>query len=100
MDPEDPVAGPSAPRIDVLGLWRWSVPVHALLPVVIWLLHHAQLEWALQAGFFAIHFGFPVLLAVSYPLWEGQGVELAGLLVLNHLATFAVGLGMFVALAS
>ncbi|MBK8240518.1 MAG: hypothetical protein IPK74_33765 [Deltaproteobacteria bacterium] len=95
-----PEPGGGAPeQIDVLGLWRWTVPVHALLPLVIWLLHHFELEWALQLGFFAIHFGFPVLLAISYPLWEGQGVELVGLLVLDHLVTFAVGLALFVALA-
>ncbi|MFO0633721.1 MAG: hypothetical protein U0168_12795 [Nannocystaceae bacterium] len=96
----DAPADPPVPgRIDVLGLWRWTVPLHALLPLAIWGCSRAELVGVLQVGFFVIHFGFPVVLAASYPLWEGQGVELVGLLIANHLVTFAVGLALFVAVS-
>ena len=83
--------------IDVRRLWRITVPVHAAIPVVIAALGqgHDLLHMAL---FLAVHLGFPVLLALTYPRWEGQGAEVVALVVVNHVVTFAVGLALIAAL--
>jgi hypothetical protein len=95
--PEEPTSGD---RLDVLDLARYSLPVHALLPFVLWLLAAADQQTALQVGFYVIHFGFPVVLLVTYPWWEGQGAAVVGLIVANHAVTFLVGALLFVALAA
>lgn len=95
--PEEPSSGE---RRDVLDLARYSLPVHAVLPLVIWLLAATDQQTALQVGFYVIHFGFPAVLLVTYPWWEGQGTAMVGLIVANHAVTFLVGALLFVVLAS
>lgn len=94
--PEEPTPGE---RLDVLDLARYSLPAHAILPFVIWLLAEADQQTALQVGFYVIHFGFPAVLLVTYPWWEGQGAAVVGLVVANHAVTFLVGTLLFLALA-
>lgn len=79
--------------IEVMRLWRYTVPVHAAIPLAIAALGqgHDVLHMVL---FMAIHLGFPVVLALTYPFWEGQGAEVVGLIVLNHVVTFMVGFGL------
>ncbi|MBL8943940.1 MAG: hypothetical protein JNK45_12370 [Myxococcales bacterium] len=95
--PEEPTSGD---RLDVFDLARYSLPAHALLPVVIWALAAAEQQTALQVGFYVIHFGFPAVLLVTYPWWEGQGAAVVGLIVANHAVTFLVGTLLFLAVAS
>jgi hypothetical protein len=77
----------------VLPLWKYTVPVHAALPFLIWWMGHAQ-EGALSLLWLGIHAIFPFALVLSWPWWRGQGVDMAILVVANHLVTFAVGIGL------
>jgi hypothetical protein len=79
-------------RIDVLSLAKYTIPVHALLPLPILAAPTGSLDGWLSFGLLAIHLGFPMLLGLTYPLWRGQGIALAMLLVFNHLTTFASGI--------
>lgn len=79
--------------VDVLGLAKYTIPLHVGLPFLIW--------WAGKDGEFLtgivwmlIHVFFPVVLVASYPWWRGQGIEMAVLIVINHVVTFIVGIGL------
>lgn len=54
---------------------------------------HAH-EGALSLLWLAIHAIFPFALVISWPWWRGQGVDMAILIIANHLVTFAVGIGL------
>lgn len=72
-------------------LWhlRWTVPVHALLPIgLCWLLRYAP-ETAASA-FWGVHLGFPVILLATVRWWWNQPGDLIALLFINHMVTFAV----------
>jgi hypothetical protein len=80
----------AAPRVDVWGLAKYCVAVHAGLPFVIWwagAIDPMVTTWAWVGA----HVLFPVFLLFTYPYWKGQGVEVAVLIVLNHAVTFVVG---------
>lgn len=73
---------------------RWSTPSaradvdtepHMLLPEEV-------ANTCFMLGFFFIHLGFPIVLGITYPWWQGRAGELVTLIVLNHVVTFA-GLG-------
>lgn len=85
-------APPSEP-IRVLPLWRYTVPIHAALPLGIAALgrDHEMLTMVLML---VIHLGFPVVLAVTYPYWDGRGEEVVALIAINHVVTFTVGFGL------
>ena len=79
-----------SPAIDLHLVARISLPVHALLPWVLWGL--AWIDPSISfAIFIALHALFPILLLLSYRWWRGQGTDLALLVTFNHLATFASG---------
>jgi hypothetical protein len=94
-DEVDAAAGRSgeAPRLRVMGLLRYTAPAHALLPVLIAGLGRER-EVVITVAIVALHLLFPVLLALSYPLWRGQGGDVVALLVINHIVTFAVAFGL------
>ena len=73
------------PRWAVLKLARYTVPVHALLPAVLWL----PSAW-FTAVFTVLHIVGLLLLALSYPWWNGRAAEMVALVVLNHGVTFGV----------
>ncbi len=73
------------PRWTVLGLARYTVPLHALLPAVLWL----PTGW-FTAAFFVLHIVGLLALALSYPWWQGRAAEMVGLVVVNHAVTFGV----------
>lgn len=79
--------------IRVLSLWRYTVPIHAALPLAIAALgrDHDVLYMVL---FMVIHLGFPAALALTYPYWEGRADEVVLLIVLDHIVTFAVGFAL------
>ena len=82
--------GPPTPAIDLHQVARISLPVHALLPWLLWGL--ASIDTSISfAIFVALHAIFPLLLLLSYRWWRGQGVDLALLVLFNHLVTFASG---------
>jgi hypothetical protein len=83
------------PPWTVLKLARYTVPLHVVLPAAVWIPGAMEGLW-FTLVFFVIHLGFPVVLAVTYPWWRGRGGELAVLLVLNHIVTFAA-LGLWAA---
>lgn len=66
-----------------------SLTVHALLPLGLTALAQVSMD-AMLALFLGIHFGFPILLLLGIRWWWARRAELAVLLVLNHLVTFAV----------
>lgn len=72
---------------------RYTVPIHAALPLVIAAFgrDHDVLSMVL---FLVIHLGFPAVLALTYPSWEGRADEVIALIVLNHVVTFAVGFAL------
>lgn len=85
--------------VDVLGLAKYTVPLHVALPFLIW--------WAGKDGEFLtgivwmmIHVVFPFVLAVTYPWWRGQGIEMAALIVINHVVTFITGIGLIYAVGT
>ena len=68
---------------------RWTVPMHVLLPILLW--------WLLQTSpaaaaymFWGIHLVFLVLLLISCRWWWNRADDLLGLLLLNHFVTFVV----------
>jgi len=82
----------------VLSLARYTLPLHALLPVLIATLGRER-EVSITIVIIVIHLVVPLLLALTYPLWRGQGGDLVLLLLLNHIVTFAVGFGLVLLLA-
>ncbi len=84
-----------APRssIRVLALWKYTVPLHAGFPLLIWWVGRSH-EGAISLVWLGIHVLFPFALVLSWPWWRGQGVDMAILIVANHLVTFAVGVGL------
>ncbi|MCA9658952.1 MAG: hypothetical protein KC486_11460 [Myxococcales bacterium] len=82
-----------APRLRVMGLLRYTAPFHALLPVIIAGVGRER-EVAITIAIVVLHVLFPVVLALTYPLWRGQGGDVVALLVINHIVTFAVAFGL------
>lgn len=83
-------AGPDAPSDHrILRLARFTVPIHLLLPALLW---ESTQRWpnTLTQQLLVIHALGAVLIAASYRLWRGRGEELAVLILIDHLAT---GLG-------
>ena len=76
-----------APRIEVESLARYSIPIHALLPWILWGLSRLGTEVPV-ALFMAFHLVFPEVAVASYRYWRGQGIELLVLLAVNHAVTF------------
>ena len=64
-------APPSEP-IRVLPLWRYTVPIHAALPLGIAALGGGQ-ERRAMVLLPVIDVGFTEVLAVTYPYWDGRG---------------------------
>ena len=84
-------------RTRLLALLRWTIPIHALLPVAIAAavaVAGTGIEGAITWIWVAIHVAFPIGLALSYPWWQGRGDEVALVVVINHAVTFAVGVGL------
>ncbi len=76
--------------IQVAALGRYTIPVHLLLPWVLWGL--TVIDPAAPMWFFvAVHGLFPVAVVATYPWWRGQGMDLALLVAVNHAATFLSG---------
>lgn len=78
---------------DILRLLWWTVPLHALLPLLIYALGWAwerELAWA----WWIVHLGFVVVLVWSHPWWRGQGEVVALVVVINHVVTFTAGVGL------
>lgn len=95
----DPAEDPADARDEqararaILRLLWWTVPIHALLPLVIGALGWAwerELSWA----WVVVHVGFVVVLVWGYPWWRGQGEVVALVVVVNHVVTFMVGMAM------
>lgn len=82
----------------VLPLARYTLPIHALLPLIIAGLGRER-EVSITIAIVVIHLVVPFVLALTYPLWRGQGGDVVVLLVLNHIVTFAVGIGLVLLLA-
>ena len=81
------------PRWAVLKLLRYTVPVHALLPAVLWL----PSAW-FTGVFFVLHIAGLLVLAMSYPWWQGRAAEMVAVVVVNHATTFGL-FGLVAALA-
>jgi hypothetical protein len=94
-DPAAPDDGEPLPRGTVLRLAWYTVPFHAVLPLVLWWLGRSADGWFIP-GFFVVHLGFPAVLGITYPWWQGRAGEMVALVVLDHLVTFA----MFAVLAA
>ncbi|MFV8754638.1 hypothetical protein ACNOYE_29175 [Nannocystaceae bacterium ST9] len=77
----------------VLRLLRWTVPLHAALPLVI-----AWLGWAWERemtwAWWIVHVGFAGALAWGYPWWRGQGEAVAAVVVINHLVMVVVAMAL------
>lgn len=86
------------PPWTVLKLARYTVPFHALLPLVLWLPGSSADGW-FTAGFFIVHLGFPIVLGLTHPWWQGRAGEVVALIIIDHLVTFAV-LGLLAAFAA
>lgn len=78
---------------DILRLLWWTVPLHALLPLLIYALGWAW-ERELASAWWIVHIGFVVVLVWSHPWWRGQGEVVALVVVINHVVTFTAGLGL------
>ncbi|MCB9700840.1 MAG: hypothetical protein H6711_02985 [Myxococcales bacterium] len=87
---EAPPGGEAPPALRVLSLARYTIPIHALLPLLIWALGRAW-EGTTTITLVVVHVAFPLVLGLTYPLWRGQGGDLIALLVANHIVTFGVG---------
>jgi hypothetical protein len=78
----------SRPDFDLAAVARITIPVHLLLPWLLWGLATAFPQ-APVVFFVGVHVLFPVVLVGTYPLWRGQGIEVALLIGMNHGATLA-----------
>lgn len=67
-------------------LWV-SLPVHALLPAAALL--PVPTTW-LAGAFLTLHLGFPVVLVVTWRWWRGQALEVAVVVLLDHLVTLGL----------
>lgn len=76
-----------APYNGLLPLARYSVPVHLLLPLILWAVARADASWAGYL-FLGLHIVFPLVLALTLRWWREHVWELAVLLVINHVASF------------
>ncbi len=96
-EPEpEPDAEPRGP-VAIYPLLRWTIPIHALLPVLIAVAVSAserRAEGLITWLWVFVHVAFPIVLAASYPWWRGRGDELALVVVINHAVTFAVGVAL------
>lgn len=73
-------------RIEILSLARYTLPVHLLLPAGLWVVAQLDITWA-GVVLLALHLLFPLLLAVTWRWWWGQGPSVLILVILNHLAS-------------
>jgi hypothetical protein len=94
---EEELSEPSPRRVELLTLLPYTVVAHALLPLLIGWVGHVN-EGALVVLLTVIHVGVPVVLVVTWPHWKGQGGEMILLIGINHFVTFAVGIGLLMAL--
>lgn len=74
----------------VLRLVRFTVPLHALLPFVIWQIGRVSQPGAIWFVL-ALHAFFLIVILAGFPWWRGQGPQLALVIILDHLTTFVVG---------
>lgn len=89
-------AEPPVDAVRVLGLLRWTIPLHALLPLAFAGLRALGDGW-LMAFLLVLHLGFPLVLVATYSRWRGQGLQMVGLVAVNHVVTFMVGLALLAA---
>jgi hypothetical protein len=90
------VEEPSGPS-PIYALLRWTIPIHALLPVAIAVAVAnvgPGVEGLISWLWVIVHVAFPIALVLSYPWWAGRGDEVALVVVINHAVTFAVGVGL------
>ena len=77
----------------VLRLLWWTIPLHALLPLLIaWL--GRECEQAMIWAWWIIHLGFPGVLIVGYPRWRGQGEAVVAVIAINHVVMLIIGVGL------
>lgn len=78
-----------APWPPVRRVLAFTVPLHALLPVVLWLVHRdvGTTAWTLLG----LHGAGLVAIVASVRWWWGRAPELLLVLVADHAATFVVG---------
>lgn len=67
----------------------WTVPIHIMLGFGFWWMMTNKPN-ELGTVLLWLHIGFPALLAVTVRMWWDRWGELALLLTINHMATFAV----------
>jgi hypothetical protein len=73
------------------SLWKlapFTIPFHVLLPIVLWQVSDGTLAVP-SVVWLSIHYGFPLVLLLTKRWWRNQIGNLIGLLVVNHLTTFA-----------
>ncbi len=81
------------PDRKVLRLLRYTIPVHGLLPIGLWLLgSHDQI--LLGQVLVGLHLLTLLLIVASYRWWRGHGVQLAAVILIDHAVTFTVGLAL------
>ena len=76
-------------RLSLLRFAWWTVPIHIVLGFGFWWMMTNRPD-ELGTVLLWFHIGFPALLAVTIRMWWDRWGELALLLTINHLATFAV----------
>ena len=76
-------------RSSLLRFAWWTVPIHIALGFGFWWMMTNRPD-ELGTALLWLHIGFPALLAVTIRMWWDRWGELALLLTINHLATFAV----------
>lgn len=77
-----------APERTLLWHARWTVPAHVILGGVAWWMATADLELAANA-FLGLHIAFAVVFMATAKWWWSRFGEVAALVVVNHLATWA-----------
>jgi len=79
-------------------MWRalwWLLPLHVALPYGLSLLHRRAGFEAASYVVAGIHVAFPAVYLLVRRWLPGSTLELLALLLLNHLAMGAVGLGLW-----
>ncbi len=91
MSPDPVDTSEATPHdLKVLRLARFTVPTHALLPLVIWQIGRHS-EAAAIWFVLGLHGLFLVAILASFRWWRGYGEQLGMLILLDHLATFVAG---------
>ncbi len=84
---EEPTRPSQGSRVDVPYLARYTIPVHALIPVLIGVSWEGR-EELVGSIVLSVHVAFPVLLIATFQFWRSQIIELVALVAVNHLVTF------------